>query len=103
MQDALYTAVRHLAAAERIVARLAARSPAPDVAALLAVALAQLQRESHEPHTVVDQAVRASQQLVHGSAASGFVNAILRNFLRQRETLLAEMRNDLSVRYNLPA
>ena len=103
VQDALYTAVRHLAAAERILTRLAARSPSPDVAALLAVALAQLQRQSHESHTVVDQAVRASQQLGHTSAASGFVNAVLRNFLRQRETLLAELQNDLSVRCNLPA
>ncbi len=41
--------------------------------------------------------------LGHTSAASGFVNAVLRNFLRQRQTLLAELQNDLSVRYNLPA
>ena len=103
VQDALYTSVRHLAAAEQILTRLAARSPSPDVAALLTVALAQLLRKSREAHTVVDQAVRASQQLGHTSAASGFVNAVLRNFLRQRQTLLDELRNDLSVRYNVPA
>jgi 16S rRNA (cytosine967-C5)-methyltransferase len=102
VQDALYTAVRHLAVSERIVERLAARPPAPDVAALLAVALAQLQRESHASHTVVDQAVRAAQLSGHTTAASGFVNAVLRNFLRQRQTLLAEMQSDASVRYNLP-
>ncbi len=100
VQDALYTAVRHLAASERIVERLAARAPAPDVAALLAVALAQLQRESHAPHTVVDQAVGAAQASRH---AAGFVNAVLRNFLRQRAALLAELRRDATVRYNLPA
>ena len=92
VQDALYTAVRHLAASERIVERLAARPPAPEVAALLAVSLAQLQREAYAPHTVVDQAVRAAQQSGQAPAASGFVNAVLRNFLRQRETLLAELR-----------
>ena len=86
VQDALYTAVRHLAASERIVERLAARAPAPDVAALLAVALAQLQRDRRAPHTVVDQAVVAAQQSsVQPECASGFVNALLRNFLRQRE------------------
>ncbi len=99
---AIYTAVRHLAAVERIVERLAARPPAPSVAALLAVALAQLQRDSYAPHTVVDQAVRAVQQSGQASAASGFVNAVLRNFLRQREALLAELQSDASVRYNLP-
>ena len=103
VQDALYTAVRHLAAVERILERLAARPPAADVAALLAVALAQLLRESYAPHTVVDQAVRAAQQSRQTSAASGFVNAVLRNFLRQRQTLLAELQNDQTVRYNLPA
>ena len=99
VQDALYTAVRHLAASERIVERLAARTPAPEVAALLAVALAQLQRESHAPHTVVDQAVDAAQPSRH---TAGFVNAVLRNFLRQREALLAELQGDATVRYNLP-
>ena len=103
VQDALYTAVRHLAASERIVERLAARRPAPEVAALLAVSLAQLQRESHAPHTVVDQAVDAAQQSGQTPAASGFVNAVLRNFLRQRDALLAELRRDATVRYNLPA
>ena len=103
VQDAMYTAVRHLAVSERIVERLAARPPAPDVAALLAVSLAQLQRESHAPHTVVDQAVRAAQLSGHSAAASGFVNAVLRNFLRQRAALLAELQSDASVRYNLPA
>ena len=103
VQDALYTAVRHLAGSERIVERLAARAPAPDVAALLAVALAQLHSDRHAAHTVVDQAVAAAQQSLRTRAASGFINAVLRNFLRQRERLLAEVQGDTTVRYNLPA
>ena len=103
VQDALYTAVRHLAASERLVERLAARAPAPDVAALLAVALAQLQRDCRAPHTVVDQAVVAAQQSPATRAASGFINAVLRNFLRQQATLLPELQADATVRYNLPA
>ncbi|HVE89239.1 MAG TPA: 16S rRNA (cytosine(967)-C(5))-methyltransferase RsmB [Burkholderiaceae bacterium] len=105
VQDTLYNAIRHLALSERIVERLAARAPTPNVAAILAVSLAQLQRDSHAPHTIVDQAVRA-QQLQPGPAnlaQSGFVNAVLRNFLRRREALLAELRVDETVRYNLPA
>ncbi len=102
-QDVLYTAVRHLASSERIVERLATRAPAPDVAALLAVALAQLQSDRHAAHTVVDQAVAAAQQSLPTRAASGFINAVLRNFLRQRQTLRAELQGDATVRYNLPA
>lgn len=102
VQDALYSAVRHLAASEHMVERLAARAPAADVAALLAVSLAQLQSDRYPAHTVVDQAVAAAQQSLSTRAASGFINAILRNFLRQRERLLAELQVDATVRYNLP-
>lgn len=103
VQDALYTAVRHLAASERLVERLAARAPAAEAAALLAVALAQLLRDRHAAHTVVDQAVAAAHQSPSTRGASGFINAVLRNFLRRQATLLAELQADATVRYNLPA
>lgn len=102
VQDAVYTAVRHLAASERIIERLAARAPAADVAALLAVSLAQLQTDRHAEYAVVDQVVAAAQSSQQNRAAAGFVNAVLRNFLRQRATLLAELQRDPTVRYNLP-
>ena len=101
VQDTLYTAVRHLATSRGVVSRLAAREPAADVAALLAVALGQLQSARHPPHTVVDQAVSAARQLASRNA-SAFINAILRNFLRQREALLAELQQEATVRFNLP-
>ncbi len=103
VQDALYTAVRHLAASERIVQRLAARPPAADVAALLAVALAQLQSSRHPDYTVVDQTVAAARHSAATQAAAGFINALLRNFLRKRTALDAELQADATVRYNLPA
>jgi len=102
VQDALYTAVRRLAASEHIVERLAARAPAPEVAALLAVSLAQLHGDAHPHYTVVDQAVTAAQQSLQTQAAAGFVNALLRNFLRQRESLSAEVQREATLRYNLP-
>ncbi len=102
VQDALYTAVRRLAASEHIVERLAARAPAPEVAALLAVSLAQLHGDAHSHYTVVDQAVTAAQQSLQTQAAAGFVNALLRNFLRQRESLSAEVQREATLRYNLP-
>ena len=103
VHDVLYRAVRHLALNESIVDRLAARRPEADIAALLAVALAQLQNDRYAAHTVVDQAVIAAQQSQATRAASGFVNALLRNFLRQRTALLAESNGEETIRYNLPA
>lgn len=102
-QDVLFTAVRHLAASERIVEHFSERAPSGDVAALLAVALGQLQAGRFADYTVVDQTVRAARAWPSLRAASGFVNALLRNFVRQREGLLTESRLDPGVRYNLPA
>jgi 16S rRNA (cytosine967-C5)-methyltransferase len=102
VQDVAYTAVRFLAAGERIVEHLASRAPASDVAALLAVSLAQLQTGRHAEYAVVDQAVSAARYAPRTRAAADFVNALLRNFLRRRESLMPELQRDASVRYNLP-
>ncbi len=102
VQDATYKAVRHLAASERLVELLAARPPAAEVAALLAVALAQLQTDNYAEYAVVDQAVSSARNSLPTRGAAGFVNALLRNFLRQRATLLSELQLNDTVRYNLP-
>jgi len=59
------------------------------VRGVLLVTLHQLESRKTPPHTVVDQAVKAAQAL-NKSWAKGLVNAVLRNFLRQREALLAQ-------------
>jgi len=102
VQHATYTAVRHLAASDRLVELLAARPPAAEVSALLAVALAQLQTNSYPDFVVVDQAVNSARSSLHTRAAAGFVNALLRNFLRQRAELLSKLQLDETVHYNLP-
>ena len=102
-QDVSYTAVRHRALIDGAIARLASRPPAPDVTALLAVALAQLLDDRHAAHTVVEQAVAAARTQASTAAAAGFVNAILRNFLRRRESLLEALQQDEQVVYNAPS
>jgi 16S rRNA (cytosine967-C5)-methyltransferase len=67
---------------------------------LLLVALFQLQYGKSATHAVVDHAVRAAREL--NPAASGLVNAVLRNFLRQRAALLATAAADESSRYAYP-
>jgi 16S rRNA (cytosine967-C5)-methyltransferase len=101
-KDIAYTAARHLALIDWIIARLVPREPAPAVEALLAVALGQLLAERHAAYAVVDQAVEAAKHtdLLRGSA--GFVNGVLRNALRQRDSLCSEAQTDERVRFNLP-
>lgn len=102
VQDASYGALRRRALAGALIERLAPRPPAPEVGALLAVALAQLVAARHGAHTVVDQAVAAARAAPGTRAAAGFVNAVLRNFLRRQSELLEELGRAPEVRYNAP-
>jgi 16S rRNA (cytosine967-C5)-methyltransferase len=100
--DAVYGTLRDYGAPDAIIAALSRKAaPEPAVRALLLCALHELRHARRAPHVVVDQAVAACGRLGHGRAR-GFVNAALRNYLRQRETLeRAATRNDVG-RFGYP-
>ena len=101
-KDVAFTAARQRALTDALIAKLASRPPPAPLHALLGVALAQLVAQRHAAYAVVDQAVRAARQDDATAGASGFVNAVLRNALRQFDPLLDEARRDDCVRFNLP-
>jgi 16S rRNA (cytosine967-C5)-methyltransferase len=82
---------RWLGLAEMIKNQLAKRAPPPEADALLCVALAILCGQSetlyYEPFTLVDQAVEAAKRHPHAKASGNFINACLRRYLREKETL----------------
>ncbi|HSV70278.1 MAG TPA: 16S rRNA (cytosine(967)-C(5))-methyltransferase RsmB, partial [Methylibium sp.] len=82
--------------------RLAAKAPPPWVDALLlaALALAVGERAGYAPHTLVSQAVEAAKRRARASA--GFVNAVLRRFLRERGALLAAVAGEPEAAWNHP-
>lgn len=67
---------------------------------LLLIALYQLQYSKSAQYAVVDFAVKAVRK--HNPAASGLVNAILRNFLRKQKQLIAEAALNEEGRYSYP-
>jgi 16S rRNA (cytosine967-C5)-methyltransferase len=106
-QALAFHALRHLGAAQAARERLAPKAPPPALDALLLVALALLWPRAdaadgpgYAPHTLVDQAVAASR--LYASRSAGFVNAVLRRFLREAEALVAELLADPTVRWNHP-
>jgi 16S rRNA (cytosine967-C5)-methyltransferase len=99
-----FHALRWLGSAQALRTLLAPKAPAPAVDALLLTALALLWPQSDPPyneHTLVDQAVAAANQRARHSA--GFVNAVLRRFLRERDALVAAALRDAQARFNHPA
>ena len=101
LQDLSYGTLRFYGQLERVLEQLL-HKPIQDahLRCLLLVALYQLQYSKAVPHAVVDHAVRAVRK--RNAAASGLVNAVLRNFLRRREALLAVAAGSEEGRYSYP-
>ena len=98
--DLAYGTLRFLGQ-ERLAVRMLAERPLtdPSIEALLWVALYQLIHTTAPVHAVVDSAVRATGQLKRTSA-KGLTNAILRTFLRRRESVLDEISREAEGRYS---
>ena len=81
----------------RILANRPPEQLPPTLGALLEVGLFQLLSGETAEHAAVAETVGATRVLGHGHA-SGFVNAVLRRFQRERESILAAVDADLATR-----
>ncbi len=101
LQDLSYGTLRFYGQLRAVLGLLLHKPLADErVRFLLLVALYQLQHGKSAQHAVVDHAVRAAQSL--NSRIGGLVNAVLRNFLRNREDLLEQAVRDDEGRYSYP-
>jgi 16S rRNA (cytosine967-C5)-methyltransferase len=102
LQDLCYGTLRFLGEIDGVLERLLDKPLKHErLHDLLRVALYQLAHTRAAPYAVVDHAVGACAR-VGQPAAKGLVNAVLRNFLRQRDTLLAAAHTDEVGRYSHP-
>jgi 16S rRNA (cytosine967-C5)-methyltransferase len=106
IQDIAYRTMRQLGRADVLIAQLTSKPPEPPLLhALLGCALALVADPDDMPYgdfTVVDQSVTAASAHRDTMRAKGMVNAVLRRFLRERNSLLdAAMKNPVA-RWNYP-
>jgi 16S rRNA (cytosine967-C5)-methyltransferase len=99
VQDLAYGALRNLGLLDALLAELLRKPVKPAVHALLLAALYQLRARPRTSHTTVDQAVRAVARLE--PAAKGLANAVLRNYLREADALLARCNSE-TAHYSYP-
>ncbi|MEF7615052.1 16S rRNA (cytosine(967)-C(5))-methyltransferase RsmB [Aquincola sp. MAHUQ-54] len=95
--------LRWLGGATRVREAVAPKAPPPKVDALLTTALALLWPTDAPPyndHTLVDQAVAAAHHRT--PAAAGFINAVLRRFIRERAALVSAAAHDPVGAFNHP-
>jgi 16S rRNA (cytosine967-C5)-methyltransferase len=98
--DLCYGTLRRYGRSQAIVTALSRRAGTTDrlVEALLWCSLYALESGRYAEYTVVDQAARACV-LMQRSGAKGYVNALLRNFLRARAGLETRLGADEVARY----
>jgi 16S rRNA (cytosine967-C5)-methyltransferase len=106
IQDIAYRTLRQLGRAEALLGLLTSRKPSPELHALLCCALALLTEDEttapYDAFTVVDQAVDAAAAERATAPAKGMVNAVLRRFLRERDTLLRQAQQQAAALWNYP-
>ena len=105
IQDISYRSMRRWACAHALMKLLASKPPSPArLGALICCALALLSDDAppYTEHTLVDQAVEACAQDPELSRAKGMVNAVLRRFLRERDSLMQTVLRDEEARLNYP-
>jgi 16S rRNA (cytosine967-C5)-methyltransferase len=103
-QALAFHVLRRLGSAQWARKQLAFRTPPPGIEAMLLTGLALLwpaEDAPYAPHTLVDQAVTATNRRAPKNAA--FVNAVLRRFLREQGALVAAAQADAVARWNHPA
>ena len=100
--DLTHGCLRRYGRVQAIVAALARRGrPDALVEALLWCCLYAFDSARHADHTVVNEAVKAAGLLERWSA-KGFVNALLRSYLRERQAIEARLRLDEPASYQHP-
>ena len=102
VHELAYGTLRHYGLLDALIRTLADR-PIADrkLAALVAVALYQLEHAKAPPFAVVDQAVAAAGELAR-PAAKALVNALLRRFLRERDALIERAQSEPVGRWSHP-
>ena len=100
--DLTHSTLRRYGRVQAIVERLSRRGPPETlVQALLWCALYALESGRYGEHTVVDQAVKACA-LLERWTAKGYVNALLRGFLRERAAIEARLERDPVAKHQHP-
>lgn len=101
--DVCYSTLRAFGRVHALVRLLSSKgAAAPEIEALLWCALTALDRGRYAQYTVVDQAVRACA-LLEQWPARGYVNGVLRSYLRGREALERRIATQDEARYQHPS
>lgn len=100
--DMAYGCLRQRGLFEQLLCQMVKKMPAPPLSGLLLVALYQLHATRNAPYAVVNEAVNNAAK-IGAVRHKNLVNAVLRRFVRERDSLLQAALRHEEARHNLPA
>lgn len=103
LQAVMYDLTRHYFLCDFLIRELAPREPADPIRQTLMLGLSEILITPEKSYALVNETVNfvKSQKDLH--SASGFVNACLRRFCREKDALLSLAQGDLLARLNAPS
>ncbi|SET42788.1 16S rRNA (cytosine967-C5)-methyltransferase [Nitrosomonas marina] len=103
IQDCSYGVLRFYGQLTEILAILLSKKPQDKkIYCLLLTGLYQLLYSKTPAYTIINQTVSAAHKLTQNNRLHGLVNAVLRNFLRQKTSLLAQVETKDIGRFSHP-
>jgi 16S rRNA (cytosine967-C5)-methyltransferase len=103
VQDMAYQAVRQLGLALGLAELLNNKAPPPEVLAVQIVTLTQLIEARRPAAIVLDQVVEACKADASLRFSAGFLNAVMRRFLREQDALMSEVAKSEQAKFKLPS
>ena len=101
IKDMVYGAIRELGKSDFYINKLVSKKIENQcLQALLHIVLFQISNERSNDFTLVNQAVDAAKKIDHKKSA--FINAVLRNFLRNKSDLQVQARENESASFSYP-
>ncbi len=101
IKDMVYGAIRELGKSDFYINKLVTKKIENQcLQALLHIVLFQISNERSNNFTLVNQAVDAAKKIDHKKSA--FINAVLRNFLRNKSDLQVQARESESASFSYP-
>lgn len=101
-QALIYESVRRRAKTDALLGLLCSRQPSAEVLSMLEAAFAAFSLGRLAVFTVVSETVTAAKANPQTRAASGFINAVLRRYLREQDKLEQTVATQEEVRFNAP-
>lgn len=102
VQALLYILIRHQGIINAIIPQYIQRRPNDHTIALLELGIALLYSQTYQTYVVVNELVRTAKKLPQTKKSVGFINAVLRSIIRDKEKLTLQLQNSERVQYNAP-